>query len=80
LVPGAAAGPAATRWAGSGCRRCTCGGAQDAFLGRAATEATGEFVSGPYALEVLEDADHWLPELAADRVGELVTAHVRTHG
>ncbi|MGY1841198.1 MULTISPECIES: alpha/beta fold hydrolase [unclassified Modestobacter] len=55
-------------------------GARDAFLGRTATEATGEFVSGPYALEVLEDADHWLPELAADRVGELVTAHVRTHG
>ncbi|MGY1855580.1 alpha/beta fold hydrolase [Modestobacter sp. SYSU DS0290] len=55
-------------------------GAHDAFLGRAATEATREFVSAPYALEVLEDADHWLPELAADRVGELVTAHVRTHG
>ncbi|MGY2081658.1 alpha/beta fold hydrolase [Modestobacter sp. SYSU DS0657] len=55
-------------------------GARDTFLGRAATEATGEFVSAPYALEVLEDADHWLPELAADRVGELVTAHVRTHG
>ena len=55
-------------------------GARDAFLGRAATEATREFVDAPYALEVLEDVDHWIPELAAERTGELVTAHVRTHG
>jgi len=55
-------------------------GARDPFLGRAATEATRGFVEGAYALEVLEDAGHWLPEAAADRVGELVTAHVRTHG
>jgi pimeloyl-ACP methyl ester carboxylesterase len=52
-------------------------GARDAFLGRAAIEATRGHVEGAYALEVLEDADHWLPELAADRIGELVTAHVR---
>jgi pimeloyl-ACP methyl ester carboxylesterase len=50
----------------------------DAFLGRAATEATSRFVGGPYRLEVLEGVPHWIPELAADRVGELVTAHVRT--
>jgi len=50
----------------------------DAFLGRAATEATAEFVAGPYALEVLEGVDHWIPELAAERTGELVTAHVRS--
>jgi pimeloyl-ACP methyl ester carboxylesterase len=53
-------------------------GARDLFLGRAATEATGEFVDAPYVLEVLEDVDHWIPELAAERTGELVTAHVRT--
>ncbi|GAB4081951.1 alpha/beta fold hydrolase [Modestobacter muralis] len=52
----------------------------DAFLGRAATEATAQFVDAPYALEVLEGTDHWIPELAADRAAELVTAHVRTHG
>jgi pimeloyl-ACP methyl ester carboxylesterase len=51
----------------------------DAFLGRAATEATVEFVAAPYALEVLEGVDHWIPELAAERTGELVTAHVRSH-
>ena len=53
-------------------------GEQDAFLGRTATEATAQFVEAPYALEVLEGRNHWLPELAADRVAELVTAHVRT--
>ena len=50
----------------------------DAFLGRAATEATAQFVDAPYRLEVLEGLSHWIPELAGDRVAELVTAHVRT--
>jgi pimeloyl-ACP methyl ester carboxylesterase len=49
----------------------------DAALGRAATEATGRFVDAPYRLEVLEGVGHWIPELAPDRVAELVTAHVR---
>jgi pimeloyl-ACP methyl ester carboxylesterase len=49
----------------------------DAFLGRTATEATGRFVDAPYRLEVLDDVSHWIPELAPDRVAELVTAHVR---
>jgi pimeloyl-ACP methyl ester carboxylesterase len=49
----------------------------DAFLGRAATEATARFVDAPYRLEVFEGVPHWLPELAADRVAELVSAHVR---
>ena len=55
-------------------------GADDAFLGRAATEATRQFVSGPYRLEVLDAINHWVPELAADHVAALVTAHVRTAG
>jgi len=50
----------------------------DAFLGRAATEATAEFVDAPYRLEVLAGVNHWIPELAAERTGELITAHVRT--
>jgi pimeloyl-ACP methyl ester carboxylesterase len=52
----------------------------DAFLGRAATEGTAAHVDAPYRLEVLDGVPHWLPELAADRVGELLTAHVRAHG
>jgi pimeloyl-ACP methyl ester carboxylesterase len=55
-------------------------GDADAFLGRAAIEASSGFVAAPYRLEVLEGVNHWIPELAADRVGELVTAHVRTAG
>jgi pimeloyl-ACP methyl ester carboxylesterase len=50
----------------------------DAFLGRAATEASARFVEAPYRLEVLDGVPHWIPELAADRVAELVTAHVKT--
>jgi pimeloyl-ACP methyl ester carboxylesterase len=49
----------------------------DTFLGRAAIEATSRFVDAPYRLEILDGVSHWLPELAADRVAELVTAHVR---
>ena len=48
----------------------------DTFLGRAATEATARFVDAPYRLEVLDGVSHWIPELAPDRVAELVTAHV----
>jgi pimeloyl-ACP methyl ester carboxylesterase len=50
----------------------------DAFLGRAATEATARFVDAPYRLEILDGVTHWIPELAPERVAELVTAHVRT--
>ena len=51
----------------------------DAFLGRAATELTARHVDAPYRLEVLEDVPHWIPELAADRTAELVTAHVKAN-
>jgi pimeloyl-ACP methyl ester carboxylesterase len=50
----------------------------DTFLGRAGIDATAQFVEAPYRLEVLEGVSHWIPELAADRVAELVIAHVRT--
>jgi pimeloyl-ACP methyl ester carboxylesterase len=50
----------------------------DAFLGRTATEATGQFVDAPYRLEILDDVSHWIPELAPDWVAKHVTAHVRT--
>ena len=52
----------------------------DAFLGRSATESTSDFCHGEYRLEVLDGVTHWIPELAADRVAELVTAHVRSPG
>jgi pimeloyl-ACP methyl ester carboxylesterase len=49
----------------------------DTFLGRSATEATADFCRADYRLEVLEGLSHWIPELAPDRVAELVTAHVK---
>jgi pimeloyl-ACP methyl ester carboxylesterase len=49
----------------------------DTFLGRAGIDATAGFVDAPYRLEVLEGVSHWIPELAAERVAELVTSHVR---
>jgi pimeloyl-ACP methyl ester carboxylesterase len=52
----------------------------DTFLGRAATEASAAHVAAPYRLEVLDDVPHWIPELAAERVAELVTAHVGAAG
>jgi pimeloyl-ACP methyl ester carboxylesterase len=52
----------------------------DAFLGRTATEGTARHVDAPYRLEVLDDVPHWIPELAADRAAELITAHVKTNG
>jgi pimeloyl-ACP methyl ester carboxylesterase len=55
-------------------------GDRDVALGRAAIEASAQFVAAPYRLEVLEGANHWVPELAADRVAELLTAHVRSAG
>jgi len=54
-------------------------GTQDAFLGRAATETCAQFVDAPYVLEELADVNHWIPELAAELTGELITAHIRTH-
>jgi pimeloyl-ACP methyl ester carboxylesterase len=50
---------------------------EDAFLGRTATEATERFCETEYRLEVLEGVSHWVPELAADELAELVYAHVR---
>ncbi|MGY1814632.1 alpha/beta fold hydrolase [Blastococcus sp. SYSU D00820] len=50
----------------------------DTFLGRTATEATAQYVTAPYTLEVLEGVTHWIPELAAERTAELVIAHTRS--
>jgi pimeloyl-ACP methyl ester carboxylesterase len=50
----------------------------DTFLGRAATEDTARFCGEQYRLEVLEGVPHWIPELAAEQIGELVVAHTRS--
>jgi pimeloyl-ACP methyl ester carboxylesterase len=48
----------------------------DAALGPGATQATCEWATGPYRLEVLEGVSHWIPEEAADRVGRLLLEHL----
>jgi pimeloyl-ACP methyl ester carboxylesterase len=51
----------------------------DAALGRVAAEGTGEHVTGPYRLEILNGFSHWLPETAPALVSRLISAHARTH-
>lgn len=48
----------------------------DQAMGRAATDATRDWVTGPYRLEVLVGVSHWVPEEAADRVGPLLLEHL----
>ncbi len=50
----------------------------DAALGPAATYASGDWVTGPYRLEVLEGVSHWIPEEAAPSVGSLLLEHLAT--
>ena len=47
-------------------------GDADPALGRAGAEATGEFVDGPYELQVLEGAGHWLQFERPDEVSRLL--------
>ena len=48
-------------------------GDQDPALGRRAVEATAEHVQGPFSLEVLEGAGHWLQFERPDEVSRALT-------
>ena len=48
----------------------------DPALGRAAAEATADWVTGPYRFEILEGVSHWVPEEAAAELSELLLAHL----
>jgi pimeloyl-ACP methyl ester carboxylesterase len=52
-------------------------GRHDAFLGRFAAEATGQFVTGRYRFVEL-DAGHWLPETHPGEMGRLIIDQVRS--
>lgn len=52
---------------------------QDPTIGRSAAEATAGLVTGPYRFEVLEGVGHWVPELAAERVTDLLLRHLATY-
>ncbi|MEO6988677.1 MAG: alpha/beta hydrolase [Aquihabitans sp.] len=49
---------------------------EDIALGRTAAELTGAQVDGPYTFEVLEGVSHWIPEMAADALGERLVSHL----
>jgi pimeloyl-ACP methyl ester carboxylesterase len=52
---------------------------EDVALGRTAAEATGEWVAGPYRVEVLEGVSHWIPETAPDDLNRLLLEHLASH-
>ena len=47
-------------------------GDQDATVGRAAAEATADFVTGPYRFEVLKGVGHFITDQAPERTNELL--------
>jgi pimeloyl-ACP methyl ester carboxylesterase len=52
-------------------------GSADEFLGRAAAEDTGRFVTGPYTFVPLKGVGHWIPEVEPERLREPLLAHLR---
>ena len=53
-------------------------GNDDMAIGRDATEATKDHVSGPYRLLEL-DCGHWIVQEALDRIVEPIVAHLKQH-
>lgn len=53
---------------------------EDIALGRRAAEATADFVDGPYRFEVLEGVSHWIPDVAAGRLNQLLLEHLAASG
>jgi pimeloyl-ACP methyl ester carboxylesterase len=49
----------------------------DRFLSRKAAELTEHYVDGPYRVEEIAGADHWLPDNNAEQVVELLLPHLR---
>lgn len=49
----------------------------DRFVSRAAAEGTERYVDAPYRFEVIEGADHWLPDNHAEQIVELLLPHLR---
>jgi pimeloyl-ACP methyl ester carboxylesterase len=51
----------------------------DATVGADAARGTGEFVSGPFAMEVLPGVGHFVMDQAPARATELLLAHLKKH-
>lgn len=54
-------------------------GEDDAALGRAAAEASGDHVEGPYRFVALPGVGHWIPEEAPGLLGDLLLEHLAAH-
>jgi pimeloyl-ACP methyl ester carboxylesterase len=54
-------------------------GDADDTVGRVAAEGTRDFVAAPYQFEVLPGVGHFAADQAAQRVCELLLAHVEAH-
>ena len=54
-------------------------GAQDPAISREAVEGCAQYVRGPFRLEVLEDAGHWVPETDADVLNAMLLEHLAAH-
>jgi pimeloyl-ACP methyl ester carboxylesterase len=51
-------------------------GDQDPVICRAGIDLTAQYVTAPYRLEVIQGADHWVPEVAAARLSEVLLEHL----
>ena len=51
-------------------------GDRDPALGRAAADATADFVTGDYTFVVLPGVGHWIPESVPNQVSEALLAHL----
>ena len=49
---------------------------EDPTLGRRQAQDSAAYMRAPFRFEVIEGADHWLPEHAAEQVNALVLAHL----
>jgi len=52
---------------------------EDIALGRAAAQATVDWVSAPYRFEVLAGVSHWIPETAPAALSRLLLEHLAAH-
>jgi len=51
---------------------------RDPAISREAAEGCAKHMTGPFRYEVLEDVDHWVPELAAGQLNQLLLEHLAT--
>jgi len=54
-------------------------GTLDPAISREAAEGCAPYVTGPYRFEVLEGVDHWVPEMASDRLNGLLLEHLAAY-